>query len=254
MGAGHAHALYVHEHSPIHGLAPETKVAAVVLFVVAAAVTPREAVWAFGVYALLLAIMVIVGRIPRLFFLSRLAGVLPFILFAFLVPFVGTGERVDLGWFEVSRDGLWAAWGIIAKATIGAGASIVLVATTEVPGILRGMRMLKVPAVIVGIAGFMIRYLELIADELGRMRQAMVARGHDARWIWQARPVAAAAGSMFVRAYERGERVHSAMAARGYTGEMPAIGAVAPSGRAWMAALSIPAVAVVMAAVALVTT
>lgn len=223
------------------------------LFVVAAAVTPREAIWAFGVYALLIAAMVTVGRIPWPFLFSRLLGVLPFVLFAFLVPFVGTGERVDLGWFEVSRDGLWAAWGIIAKATIGAGASIVLVATTEVPGILRGMRTLKVPSVIVGIAGFMVRYVELIADELGRVRQAMVARGHDARWIWQARPLATAAGSMFVRAYERGERIHSAMVARGYTGEMPVIGGAPPSGWTWMAALSVPAVAVVVAVVALVT-
>ena len=253
MGAGHAHALYVHEHSPIHGLAPETKVAAVVLFVVATAVTPREAVWAFGVYALLLAATATVGRIPWLFLFSRLLGVLPFVFFAFLVPFVGTGERVDLGWFEVSRDGLWSAWGIIAKATIGASASIVLVATTEVPGILRGMRTLRVPSVIVGIAGFMVRYLELIADELGRVRQAMVARGHDARWIWQARPLATAAGSMFVRAYERGERIHSAMVGRGYTGEMPVIGGAPPSGRTWAAALSVPAVAVVVAVVALVT-
>jgi cobalt/nickel transport system permease protein len=51
MGAGHAHALYVHEHSPIHRLAPEAKLVAAFLFVFAVAVTSREAVWAFLVYA-----------------------------------------------------------------------------------------------------------------------------------------------------------------------------------------------------------
>ena len=53
----------------------------------------------------------------------------------------------------------------------------------------------------------------------------MTARGHDARWFWQARPLATSAGAMFIRAYERGERIHHAMLARGFTGSMPLIDA-----------------------------
>jgi cobalt/nickel transport system permease protein len=53
------------------------------------------------------------------------------------------------------------------------------------------------------------------------MRVAMTARGYDPRWISQARPIASSAGALFVRSYERGERVHAAMLARGFTGEMP---------------------------------
>ncbi len=252
MGAGHAHALYVHEHSPVHAAPPEAKVAAALLFVVAVAVTPPRAMWAFGVHAALLASALVVAKVPLRFFLVRLAGTLPFILFAFLIPFVGSGERIDLGWVTVSRDGLWAAWGIIAKATLGAGATIVLVATTEIPAILQGLRALRVPAVFVSIAGFMIRYLELIAGEMARMRQAMVARGHDPRWLWQVKPIASAAGALFIRSYERGERVHMAMAARGYAGEMPVLDRAPVPVMAWVAALAGPAVAAVVAVLALV--
>src|SRR5690606_16601745 len=127
----------------------------------------------------------------------------------------------------------------------GAGTTIVLVATTEVSAILRGMRALRVPVVFVSIAGFMIRYLELIAGEMGRMRQAMEARGHDPRWLWQVRPIATASGALFVRAYERGERVHSAMVARGYTGEMPVIEPRPVQASVWALALAGPVVAVV---------
>ena len=252
MGAGHAHALYVHEHSPIHAASPEAKVAAVLLFVLSVAITPPLQAWAFGVYAVLLASALVVGRIPLRFFLLRLVGILPFILLALMVPFVGSGERIDLGWVSVSREGLWAAWGIIAKATLGAGAAIVLVATTEVPAVLAGLRTLKVPSVLVAIAGFMIRYLELIADEMGRMRQAMTARGHDPRWLWQARPIASASGALFVRAYERGERVHSAMMARGYNGEMPVLEERETPVAAWLAVLAGPMVAAVVAVIAVV--
>jgi len=182
-----------------------------------------------------------------------LAGVLPFILFAFLIPFIGTGDRIDLLWFTVSRDGLWAAWNIVVKAGIGASASIALVATTEITDILKGMSALRVPAVVVSIAGFMVRYLELIVDELGRMRMAMTARGHDPRWLWQVRPIATGAGAMFVRSYERGERVHAAMTSRGFTGEMPVLVEATPRWWVWAVAMTLPAAAVVVAIVALAT-
>ena len=49
MGAGHSHALYVHEHSVVHETAPQAKLVAALGMVVCVAITPREAIWAFGV-------------------------------------------------------------------------------------------------------------------------------------------------------------------------------------------------------------
>ena len=252
MGAGHAHALYIHEHSPIHRLAPEVKVAAVLLFVVSVAITPREAVWAFGIYAALAVVVVLLARVPLRFLALRLLGILPFILFAFLVPFIAGGERTELLWFTISLDGLWSAWNIIAKATLGATASIVLVATTDVPGILRGMSKLRVPVLIVSIAGFMVRYVELIVDELGRMRLAMTSRGYSPRWLTQVRPIATGAGAMFIRSYERGERVHSAMVSRGFTGVMPTIVETRVTGGQWFGGMFISVLAFFVAVLTLI--
>lgn len=254
MGAGHAHALYVHEHSALHHLAPEAKLVAALIFVGAVAVTPREAVWAFGAYIVIVATVTRIARLRLGFVLTRLVAVLPFILFAFLLPFVGTGERIEVAGLPMSREGLWGAWNILAKATIGGCVSILLAGTTEVPDMLRGMGRLKVPPVLTAIAGFMIRYLELIAGELGRMRIAMTARGYDPRWLWQVKPVASSAGALFIRSYERGERVYDAMLARGYTGTMP----VHDEGRAtpaeWRWAAAPPLLAATVATVALMTT
>lgn len=254
MGAGHAHALYVHEHSAVHYLAAEAKVAAAFVFVVAVAITPRQAIWAFAVHALLLALLVAAARIPPRFLLVRLLAILPFVAFAFLIPFIATGERITVLGVEVSRDGLWGTWNILAKATLGAATSIVLAATTEVPQLIRGLGTLKVPAVLVSIAGFMVRYLELIAEELGRMRMAMTARGYDPSWLGQAKPIAAAAGAMFVRSYERGERVHSAMLARGYTGVIPALQLSAAGWSDWLLAMTLPLAGTAVAVAALVLT
>jgi len=101
------------------------------------------------------------------------------------------------------------------------------------------------------IAGFMIRYLELIADELGRMRVAMTARGYDPRWIWQAKPIAASAGAMFIRSYERGERVYDAMLSRGYQGSMPDLGHKRASHSDWRTAITLPLLGIIISVVAL---
>ena len=102
------------------------------------------------------------------------------------------------------------------------------------------------------IISFMFRYLDLIIDELDRIRTAMVSRAHDPRWLWQARPLASAAGALFVRSYERGERVHVAMLARGFNGTMPQFEAKPTPRRTWLLAFLPALVSWTAAATALV--
>lgn len=87
--------------------------------------------------------------------------------------------------------------------------------------LVKGLQRLKVPTVLVAIASFMIRYLDLVAGEFLRTRVAMAARGHSPRTIFDAKPLAVASGALFIRSYERGERAHQAMLARGYDGTWP---------------------------------
>jgi cobalt/nickel transport system permease protein len=100
----------------------------------------------------------------------------------------------------------------------------------------------------------MIRYLELISDELGRMRIAMTSRGYDPRWISQVRPIATSAGALFVRSYERGERIHSAMVARGFNGEMPMFERPTVEISQWLTVLIVLVTFAVIAATAIVLT
>jgi cobalt/nickel transport system permease protein len=251
MGAGHHRPLVVAGDSYLHRMAPEAKIAATVLFVFAVVATPKEAFWAFGVYGtVIVTLAAVVGLRPGSL-ARRLTLELPFLGFAFLLPFVGSGEQVDVLGLSLSVDGLWGAWNILVKGTIGVAAAALLVATTDTPALLQGLGRLRVPTVLVAIASFMIRYLELVAGELRAMRIARESRGSDPRWLWQARAVAATAGTLFVRSYERGERVYLAMLSRGYAGSMPELSA-AGSAR-WSVALLLPAGATAVAVAAWVT-
>jgi cobalt/nickel transport system permease protein len=88
----------------------------------------------------------------------------------------------------------------------------------------------------------------VIAAEARRMRLARVSRGHDPRFVWQLGATVRSVGALFLRSYERGERVHLAMLSRGYTGTMPAFTSASASTATWSVAL-LPAAAAVACAV-----
>jgi cobalt/nickel transport system permease protein len=246
--------LYVHRTSRVHALEPHVKVAAMLLFVLAVVATPREAFWAFGVDVVLLGVSAKAARVPAGFLVRRLLILIPFVLFALFLPWFGGGARTEALGVSLSIEGLWGAWTILAKATLGVTASIVMAATTDVPDILLGLDRLRVPRLITAIAGFMVRYLDVVLGELHRMRIAMLSRGYDPRWIWEGRALATSAGALFIRSYERGERVYQAMVARGYRGHMPALDAGLTRRGSWVEAMTLPSIAWMAALAAILTT
>jgi cobalt/nickel transport system permease protein len=249
MGAGRHRPLTIAGDTYIHRLAPECKLVATVLFVFAVVATPREASWAFAVYALALVGVARLAAVPLTTLGRRLAIETPFVAFALLLPIVGGGPRTEVLGVPLSVHGLWAAWNILVKGTLGVAASSLLVATTDTRDLLRALERLRVPKLFVGIAAFMLRYFEIVAGDMRAMRVARASRGYDSRWIGQARAVAQGAGALFVRSYERGERVYLAMIARGYNGSLP-VAAPNDESRAWGVALALPVGAACIAAVA----
>ncbi|MBM0202308.1 cobalt ECF transporter T component CbiQ [Micromonospora sp. STR1s_5] len=254
MGAGHGHVLYRESDSPVHRLPPEVKIVAMVVFTLAVVATPREAFWAFGAYAVLVAAVAALARVGPRWLLSRALIELPFVVFAVALPFLGSGERVEVLGLRLSEDGLHGAWNILAKGTLGVLVSLLLAATTTTRDLIVGLDRLHCPQVLTQIATFMLRYLDVLVGEARRMRVARISRGDDPRFLWQLRGFAAGIGALFLRAFERGERVYLAMLSRGYTGRMPAVwqGEGAASAGQWLVAATVPVLAASIAATAVV--
>jgi cobalt/nickel transport system permease protein len=259
MGAGHGphpgtDGLLIPGDSVTHRLPPQHKILAVVVFVLAVVATPREAVWAFAAYAALVFAVAGLSGVRPGTLLRRLRVELPFLGFAVFLPIVGSSPRVRVLGVALSEPGLWAAWNIVAKGTLGVSASIVLAATTPVTELLRGLERLHLPKALTAIAGFMVRYLDVIVGEAGRMSIARQSRGYDPRFLWQARAIASSAGTLFVRSFERGERVHVAMLSRGYGGAMPVLDEPVVRTRERSTAALVPLLAVAIAVFALMVT
>jgi len=204
---------YIHRHSVIHQLAPQAKILTVLAFLIVVVSTPIQKYPAFIGFALIVLTLIFMAKLPLWTVLKRTTIEIPFIFFAILMPFVSPDKEA----------GLNAGLSIIAKATIGTLLAIILSSTTPAREILRGFEILRMPNLLVQIATFMLRYLNVINDEMVRMSVARSSRGFEARGIKDWKFLASAAGALFIRSYERGERVHLSMISRGYEGTLPAI-------------------------------
>jgi len=138
---------------------------------------------------------------------------------ALFLPFARKGGgAIDLGPLTLSEAGLATCATVSAKAVLGTVSAVLLGATTSFPDVLHALERLRSPRLLVLIAAFMYRYLHVIAGEARRMRAALVARGYRPSHALQAGAMGRVATALFLRSYERGERVHLAMLSRGYEG------------------------------------
>jgi len=203
-------------------------------FILTAALTPDGA-WA--VYILLFTIILAVEIISELgvtFVLKRSALAAPFVLAALPVIFTLEGSALfsfSLFSWQVTlfQPGVVRFASIALKSWVSVQAAIVLATSTTFPDLQIAMRALRVPRLLVAIFGLMWRYLFVLADEVLRMTRARAARsGHSDQpehkpgggLTWRARVAGGMAGSLFLRAIERSDRIYMAMVARGYDGEM----------------------------------
>ena len=230
--------------STLHKVDPRIKLVLAIAFILAVALTPTGA-WAGYVllFAIILAVAV-VSEMGALFAVKRAFVVLPFVLSA--LPIILTSEGAP--WFSftvgrwdltVSGQGVTRFASILLKSWISVQAGILLAATTQFPQLLTAMRAIRIPRLLVGIFGLMWRYMFLLADEAMRLMRAREARsgslsGRAAGSIaWRARVTGSMAGSLFLRGYERSERVYNAMLARGYDGEIRTLPIAPLTTRQW---------------------
>jgi cobalt/nickel transport system permease protein len=122
--------------------------------------------------------------------------------------------------------------------------AILLTVTTPFPDLMHGLRHLRVPGLLVAIIGFMYRYLFVLADEATRLLRARAARSAapaegraGGTVVWRARVAGSMVGQLFLRSYERNERVYNAMLARGYQGQLLTMSPHVMTPRDWLAGL-----------------
>ncbi len=223
--------LYHSGQSLGHRLDPRVKVVSAVLIILLISLTP-VGVW--QAYILLWAVitaLVLLAEISPWFIFRRSLVALPFALAAVPLLFTVPGQTglalPAVGW-TVSAEGLTRFFSSVVKSWLSGQVAIVLAFTTHFTDLLWALHSLRIPKLLIAIISFMYRYLFVLADEAFRMQRARQARsaapagtkGAGGSIAWRAKVTGWMAGQLFLRSYERSERVYQAMAARGYRGEI----------------------------------
>jgi cobalt/nickel transport system permease protein len=219
--------------SPIHRLDPRVKIAITVLFIISNVLLPDGAWLAFACGWLFILVVSWLAQLSLKFIVIRSLVALPFALAAITAVFSLPGEPVfilQLGpWTLVATDaGLLRFASIMLRSWISVQMAIILTATTQFPDLIHALRHLKVPDILVSTVSFMYRYLFVLSDETLRLLRAREARSarltsgpkSGGSIVWRAKVAGNMAGQLFLRSYERSERVYNAMLARGYYGTL----------------------------------
>jgi len=193
--------------SVVHRLDARWKVLATAALVIATVVMPLAwwpaylglAAVALGSYA--------AARLPVGYLLRRLAVAMP------MVVLVAAGAPLSRG----LDGGLAFAGQIIIRAALALVFMITLVGATPYDRLLGAIERLGMPRTLVWVLAFMYRYMFVLADELARMRRAKAARSFRRSWWGEFQTMGSFIGVLFVRAFERAERVYAAMCARGWS-------------------------------------
>lgn len=189
--------------SVLHARDARVKLLVLLAYLVALATTPRLPAAAVACYAALVAGGILLGRLPAGALLMRAAIVLPFsATFAAFSLLAGDAAR---------------ATSLLVKSYLSAAAVLVLVGTTPLPRLLRGLESLGVPRLLALVVQFLYRYLFVISEQAQHMRLAAQCRGSD-RNPTRFRAAASTIAVLFARSYGRAEGIHQAMLARGFSG------------------------------------
>jgi len=228
---------YHDTESFIHRLDPRVKVVVTIAFILSNALLPDGAWLAFGLAWLFLLLVNVLSRLGLGFTFKRSFVALPFALVAITVLFSIPGEPLStfhfLMWkLTVTDMGLLRFTSILVRSWLSVQMAIMLVAVARFPDIVHALEHLRVPSILTTIIAFLYRYLFVLVDEVFRLLRAREARSAAAAGsrsggsvMWRARVAGNMAGQLFLRSYERSDRVYNAMLARGYAGHLMTINA-----------------------------
>ena len=212
--------------SPVHRLDPRVKIISALVFVVCVVTTAPQAFPQFLLFFAIAAFLAVLAKVPLSFILKRSLAVLPFVLVVIIfLPFASGGSSIgslNIGFtrLAVSHKGLWIAWNVLIKSWLSMLAMVLLASTTGFQMVLKGLERLRVPRIFLMILSFMYRYTFVISEAAEKMERARRMRYFGGRALRQIGVIGNMIGMLFIRSYERGERIYLGMCARGFDGQI----------------------------------
>lgn len=209
--------------SPIHKFDPRLKIIVSLFLLVAVVVTPNDRIIDHILFLPFLIAALVISKLPFGAILRRMLVVLPLVLIISIsLPFVKPGRPVlQFDFFvpiTLTSTGLETFISVIIKATFATWIMTILTASTQFRDLLAAMQQMKFPRIFTSLLGFVYRYIFLFIDELEHLNIGRRSRSFGNNTVLAVKGLGWMISSLFVRSFDRGERIYQAMCARGFDG------------------------------------
>ncbi|MCK4906834.1 MAG: hypothetical protein KAS64_04755 [Spirochaetes bacterium] len=197
--------------SPIHRISSSFKFTFAFTFLITVLLLPLDKIEFSGIIIAFVFLMVfsaiLASRVPISFVLKRSAVILPFSVFIMMTNFILCGGKLEILLM------------FFLKSYISILIIILLVSTTSFASIISVLSRIHLPRVFIIAFSFMYRYFFVLIDELEKMLRAVKLRSCGIKRRRLLMTYVHIIGILFIRSYERAERVYKAMVLRGFDGK-----------------------------------
>jgi cobalt/nickel transport system permease protein len=228
---------YSNLDSPVHRIDPRVKLVAVFSVIVIIISEAPGAVFPFIFYGAIIAVLIIVSRIPPAYIMKRCLIAAPFILLAAI--FYPVSSLMGQGYhaFDINNPEVKAGLTILLKGFMALILLILLTSTEKFHNLLLGLRKLKMPRLLGVISALMYRYVFIIHDEMLRTTRARDSRTPGRLNISRIKVYGNQSAMIFLRSLERSQIVYNSMLSRGFNGEFPGMQSLSLRGKDVIAAI-----------------
>ncbi|HDD36581.1 MAG: cobalt ECF transporter T component CbiQ [Archaeoglobaceae archaeon] len=209
---------YADLDSILHKFDPRAKIVSFLTLIFSIVLIPdlKVALMAFTFSVFILAL----SKLPLSFVFKYLKWVTMFVLSIFtILALTFPGEKTSFYFISLSKDGIYSGALISIRAIAATMLVFPMIGTMRFDETIKALYMLRIPNSLVQMLMFTYRYIFVFADEFHRMLTAMESKGFKLKTnLYSFAVIGRAIGMLFVKSYERAERVYQAMLSRGYTG------------------------------------
>jgi len=208
---------YYEHNSIIHTLNPTLKLLNIIFFIIILVSIQHYTCFEFLLFTTIAILITNLAKIPFEKILKEIIIFVPFLFFILLFALFKEGDSFfKYGLINITYTGIHTFFSLFIKSILSITMMLILIMTTPFIQILRSLKDLHVPDEIILIFFFLYRYSILFIKEINRLLNAMKIRSVDLSSLDLLKNFGSVIGVVFIRTFERAERIYQAMLSRGF--------------------------------------
>lgn len=199
----------------IHNINPMVKIIVTVVYIVCLMTNNQYSLFSLSPFFFYPIVVTALAEVPYSVFLKRVLVALPFVLFAGISNIIFNREKIILFSTVVVTAGVLSFTTLIIRTVLSVWAVLLLIATTKFTDLTKQLIKIHVPVFLVNLIEMIYRYIGVLIEEASTMITAYRLRNPGYKWP-HIKHMGSFVGHLFLRSFDRAQRVYDAMKCRGY--------------------------------------